>query len=206
MSLQHQIYLRNAGLIRESVEQFDELSRDALIESALSRLTDEEADLIEEIIEEIIEESVLNTVGIAISRLSEEFQQIDEISAGTKIRAYAGRSDRAFDKDEYGDFKGAKKDSERADKIMSNIRRKHGEKAAGHAERAASSAIFGRDDPHGHGDGGKDVLHGGLRANKNQSLTKAGKIPKSTQNAMKNTIKGYGGRGRNIGGPKGSLK
>jgi len=206
MSLQRQLYLKRAGLIEESVEQFDELSRDTLIESALSRLTDEEADLIEEIIEEIIEESVTNTLEIAISRLTEEFQQIDEISAGTKIRAYAGMVNRAHNKDEYSDFKGAKKDVERAGKIMSNIKRKHGAKAAGHAEKAAKSSIFGRDDAHGRGDQGQDALHGGLRAGKSQSLTKAGKIPKSTQNAMKSKIMGYGGRGRDIGGPKGSLK
>jgi hypothetical protein len=46
-----------------------------------------------------------------------------------------------------------------------------------------------------------DRLGGGLRQGKSQDITKAGKIPKNTQNAMKNDIK----RWREINGPHGVL-
>ena len=70
--------------------------------------------------------------------------QISELSVGPKIRAYAGRSEYASDADHYGDDEETEKHSDKADKIMANIRRKHGDKAAQHADRAATSRIAGR--------------------------------------------------------------
>jgi len=70
--------------------------------------------------------------------------QISELSVGPKIRAYAGRSDYANDADHYGDDDETEKQSAKADKIRANIQRKHGDKAAQHADRAATSKIAGR--------------------------------------------------------------
>ncbi len=134
--------------------------------------------------------------------LIENYEMINEVSVGAKIRAYAQHSRDAFDHNDMGNEDEADRHSERASKIMKHIEKHHGPEAAKHAQKAARAAIFGRDDPHGHGDGGHDVLHGGLRSNK--TVTKAGKVPKGTQSAMKNKIMGYG-RHRDTAGPKGHL-
>jgi hypothetical protein len=86
----------------------------------------------------------------------------------------------------------------RAEKIHAHILKHHGVEAANHAEKAATSAIFGN---------GKhksiDSLSGGLRGQHSKSVTKSGKIPKNTQSAMKNSVKGS--YGKRIVGPKGHL-
>ena len=98
---------------------------------------------------------------------------------------------------EYGD-----EEYDRADEILGTIRAKYGDEAAEHAIKAGQSNTFGREgDTHGHGR--PDRLAGGLRQGKSQDITKAGKVPKNTQNAMKNTAKNYG-RSR-INGPQGVL-
>ena len=85
--------------------------------------------------------------------------------------------------DEYG-----AEEYDRADEILSTIRGKYGDEAAEHAIKAGQSNIFGREgNTHGHGS--PDRLTGGLRHGKSQDITKAGKIPKNTQNAMKNDLK-----------------
>jgi hypothetical protein len=148
---------------------------------------------------------------IEAEALIENIQIINEVSLGAKIRAYAQHSSDAFAHGDMGNDDEAEHHEKRAEKILSHIQRHHGDEAVKHAQKAAHSAIFGRDDPHGHGDGGHDVLHGGLRGNQfgfgglHKGVTKSGKIPKNTQNAMKNKIKGYGGRGRDLGAPKGHL-
>jgi hypothetical protein len=139
---------------------------------------------------------------IEAEALIENYEMINEVSVGAKIRAYAQHSRDAFDHNDMGNEDEADRHSERASKIMKHIEKHHGPEAVKHAKKAGHAAIFGRDDPHGHGDGGHDVLHGGLRSNK--TVTKAGKVPKGTQSAMKNKIMAYG-RHRDTAGPKGHL-
>ena len=98
---------------------------------------------------------------------------------------------------DYGD-----EEYDRADEILGTIRAKYGDEAAEHAIKAGQSNIFGREgNTHGHGS--PDRLAGGLRTGRGRStdVTKAGKVPKNTQNAMKNDIK----RWREINGPQGVL-
>ena len=136
-------------------------------------------------------------------RLIENSEIINEVSVGAKIRAYAQHSRDAFDHNDMGNYDDAEHHNKRADKILAHIQKHHGQEAVKHAEKAANSAIFGRDDPHGHGDSGQDRLHGGLRRMHSKSLTKTGKIAKNTQKAMKNVIHNYGSS--RINGPKGRL-
>ena len=131
--------------------------------------------------------------------LVENFEIINEVSLGAKIRAYASHSGNAFAHDDMGNDKEYKHHSAKADKIITHIEKHHGKEAVKHAERAAHSQIFGHPD---HEHSGEDRLTGGLRGNKN--LTKAGKVPKNTVSAMKNKIMAYG-RHRNTAGPKAKL-
>ncbi len=105
----------------------------------------------------------------------EETEQLDELSLGTKIKAYANRSAREYEGEEGG---------RSSEKTYASIVKKHGDKAGDHADAAAHSATFGRKYTRG-----ADSLSGGLRHGLNQSTTKAGKIPKATQSAMKNRMK-----------------
>ena len=131
--------------------------------------------------------------------LVENFEIINEVSLGAKIRAYASHSGNAFAHDDMGNDKEYKHHSVKADKIIAHIEKHHGKEAVKHAERAAHSQIFGHPD---HEHSGEDRLSGGLRGNKN--LTKAGKVPKNTVSAMKNKIMAYG-KHRNTAGPKAKL-
>jgi hypothetical protein len=131
--------------------------------------------------------------------LVENFEIINEVSLGAKIRAYASHSGNAFAHDDMGNDKEYKHHSVKADKIITHIEKHHGKEAVKHAERAAHSQIFGHPD---HEHSGEDRLTGGLRGNKN--LTKAGKVPKNTVSAMKNKIMAYG-RHRDTAGPKAKL-
>ena len=131
--------------------------------------------------------------------LVENFEIINEVSLGAKIRAYASHAGNAFAHDDMGNDKEYKHHSAKADKIITHIEKHHGKEAVKHAERAAHSQIFGHPD---HEHSGEDRLTGGLRGNKN--LTKAGKVPKNTVSAMKNKIMAYG-RHRNTAGPKAKL-
>ena len=69
---------------------------------------------------------------------------LDEISLRPKIKAYARRSDNEHEAGHYGNDEEMEKEGDKAEKIMSNIKRKHGDVAAQHAERAATSKIIGR--------------------------------------------------------------
>ena len=131
--------------------------------------------------------------------LVENFEIINEVSLGAKIRAYASHSGNAFAHDDMGNDKEYKHHSVKANKIIAHIEKHHGKEAVKHAERAAHSQIFGHPD---HEHSGKDRLSGGLRGNK--TLTKAGKVPKNTVSAMKNKIMAYG-RHRDTAGPKAKL-
>ena len=133
---------------------------------------------------------------IGLRCINTAFEMINEVSVGAKIKAYAHHSAAAFDD---GDDAESDHHQARADKIHAHILKHHGAEAAHHAEKAASAAIFGNGKSKSHG----DSLSGGLRGMHSKSVTKAGKIPKNTQSAMKNSAKGsYGDR---VVGPKGHL-
>jgi hypothetical protein len=130
--------------------------------------------------------------------LIENFEMINEVSLGAKIKAYASHSSDAFEHGDMGNDEESEHHNARAEKIHAHILKHHGVEAANHAEKAANSAIFGN---------GKhksiDSLSGGLRGQHSKSMTKSGKIPKNTQSAMKNSVKGS--YGKRIVGPKGHL-
>lgn len=134
----------------------------------------------------------------------ENFDMINEVSLGAKIRAFASHSVDSHDHYDMGNDEEGERHEKRADKILSHIRKNHGDEAATHAERAGHAAIMGRDHPAP----GVDKLHGGLRHVLSKDTTKAGKIPKNTADAMKRDIKRrYSGGvlSSRIGGPKGHL-
>ena len=120
----------------------------------------------------------------------------------TLIMDYADAVRDAFEYGDYGHDDESQEASDRASEILGTIRAKFGDEAVEHARKAGDANTFGREgNTHGHGE--PDSLTGGLRHGKSQDITKAGKIPKNTQNAMKNTAKNYG-RSR-INGPQGVL-
>ena len=79
-----------------------------------------------------------------ISSDGSDEDQLNELSVGPKIRAYASRSDHAHDAGYSGDDEEEEIQSAKANKIRSNIQKKHGDTAAQHADRAATSKIAGR--------------------------------------------------------------
>jgi hypothetical protein len=130
--------------------------------------------------------------------LIENYEIINEVSVGAKIRAYAQHSSDAFDHYDMGNSDEGEHHENRADKILAHIEKHHGAEAVKHAQKAAHSATFGRG---GHSRG-SDSLSGGLRGALQKTITKAGKIPKNTQSAVVNQRKTYGSR---VTGPKGHL-
>ena len=117
------------------------------------------------------------------------------------ITDYANTIRDAWENADYGNDEEADYLYDQASEILGTITANYGDKAAAHAEKAGQSNTFGREgNTHGHGE--PDRLAGGLRQGKSQNTTKAGKIPKNTQNAMKNDIKIWGPR---INGPQGAL-
>jgi hypothetical protein len=130
--------------------------------------------------------------------LIENFEMINEVSLGAKIKAYASHSSDAFEHGDMGNDEESEHHSARAEKIHAHILKHHGTEAANHADKAANSAIFGNGKHKG-----SDSLSGGLRGQHSKSVTKSGKIPKNTQSAMKNSVKGS--YGKRIVGPKGHL-
>jgi hypothetical protein len=130
--------------------------------------------------------------------LIENFEMISEVSLGAKIKAYASHSSDAFEHGDMGNDEESEHHNARAEKIHAHILKHHGTEAANHAEKAATSAIFGTGKHKG-----SDSLSGGLRGQHSKSVTKSGKIPKNTQSAMKNSVKGS--YGKRIVGPKGHL-
>ena len=130
--------------------------------------------------------------------LMEDFELINELSVGAKIRAYANHARDSWEHSDMGNDDESEHHENRAEKIMAHIKKHHGPEAAKHAEKLALSMTFGRDTPHPKG---KDSLSGGLRrTSEKPSLTKSGKIPKGTQKSMKNPM-----WKRKITGPKGHL-
>jgi hypothetical protein len=137
---------------------------------------------------------------IQAEELIENFEMINEVSLGAKIKAYAHHAASSWEAGDYGHDEDMEKHQKRADKIHAHILKHHGTDAVHHAEKAADSAIFGTKRSHSRG---KDTLSGGLRDILSKNVTKAGKIPKTTQVGMKNVAKGsYGNR---VSGPKGNL-
>jgi hypothetical protein len=133
--------------------------------------------------------------------LVENFNIINEVSVGAKIRAYAQHTTDSFEHGDMGNDDESEHHHERASKIMAHIEKHHGPEAAKHAEKLANSMIFGRHDIGSKTSPGEDSLHGGLRRNLNKSVTKSGKIGKSTQKAMKGSYMAK----RTITGPKAQL-
>lgn len=106
------------------------------------------------------------------SIIDEEVEQLDEISKGTAIRAYAsGRS---------SEFEGqdSPKEVERNNRLIGRIERKFGPDTAKHAERAADAKTFGRGTPR--------PLSKPMSSN--QRTTKAGKLHGQDQRALKTKL------------------
>jgi hypothetical protein len=190
---QLQSIVNNAQRVHDMLEDNDNLpewvqSKITLAEDYISTVSNYMMSEVDEEVE--IQES---------EALVENFEIINEVSLGAKIRAYASHAGNAFAHDDMGNDKEYKHHSVKADKIIAHIEKNHGKEAVKHAERAAHSQIFGHPD---HEHSGEDRLTGGLRGNKN--LTKAGKVPKNTVSAMKNKIMAYG-RHRDTAGPKAKL-
>mgnify|MGYP003346771018 CR=1 FL=1 len=102
-----------------------------------------------------------------------EEEQIDEVSKGSAIRAYAAGSTYNYD-DEHP----------KSDAIKSHIVRKFGKKAGEHAERAAYTSLYGRDDRSNRVD---QLAH--AKPSSEMRKTKSGKIHKQDVGAKKDEIK-----------------
>jgi len=113
------------GGMKEEVDVFDEVIEFLYVEGYAETL--EEA---EWMMANIIDEEAIDII------LGEE--QLDEISQKTATKAYATSST--------GEFEGADSDRDikRTDNLRRQIKRKFGDKAAKHADRAAHSMTFGR--------------------------------------------------------------
>jgi hypothetical protein len=133
--------------------------------------------------------------------LIENFNIINEVSVGAKIRAYAQHKRDSFDHSDMGNDDESEHHDQKADKIMAHIEKHHGAEAAKHAHKLANSMVFGRHDIGSKTSPGKDSLQGGLRRNLDKGVTKSGKIGKSTQKAMKGSYMAK----RTITGPKANL-
>ena len=135
-------------------------------------------------------------------RLIEDFNMINEVSIGAKIRAYAHHVNNAWEHGDMGNDDEYEHHAAKANKIHAHILKHHGPEAAEHANKAAKAHVFGTEKSQARA-GAVDSLEGGLRGMHSKTLTKKGKIPKPTQSAMKNRAKGsYGNR---VVGPKGHL-
>lgn len=133
--------------------------------------------------------------------LVENFNIINEVSVGAKIRAYANHARDAWEHGDMGNDDESEHHSNRAEKIMAHIEKHHGPEAAKHADKLANSMTFGRHNIGSKTSPGKDSLSDGLRRSSDTpSLTKSGKIPKGTQKSMRNPM-----WKRKITGPKGHL-
>ena len=102
----------------------------------------EEVDLFDYLLEYLVAEGYADTNKAALAimaNMSEEWRQdIMEISQKTATRAYAASST--------GEFEGqdSPRDVKRTDNLRKHIKRKFGDKAAKHADRAAHAMTFGR--------------------------------------------------------------
>jgi hypothetical protein len=110
------------------------------------------------------------------SHAKEEAEQIDEISKGKAIKAYAYAASVG---DQMTD-----KMSDQHDRLRGHIKRKFGDKAAAHADNAAFAEYWGRGTPRP----GKDKLASNLTADKMRK-TQSGMIHKQDLDKKKNEIK-----------------
>lgn len=130
------------------------------------------------------------------------YDQLDE-DLKKLINNYKIHHSNAFDGYEYGDDEKGEYHEKEAEKIHAEIVKKHGAKAGEHARAAGQAEIYGTERRLSNR---PDTLSGGLRKNLSKDVTKAGKIPKSTQKAMKGVAaSGDNVFKRKIGGPKGKL-
>jgi hypothetical protein len=129
--------------VKEDVEQIDERSsldqlhsrhKFVFNKTAAGKKREQDRNR-EELKQQIKDTKRLGGIAGPKTKLPEEVEQIDELSLGTKIKAYAQRSSRQYDGEEHG------RDPE---KTRASIVKKHGEKAGAHADAAADRAIFGR--------------------------------------------------------------
>ena len=146
---------------------------------------DEETDLFDAILEHLVAEGYADTnenALVIMANMSEEWRQdIMEITRKTATSAFA--------KSATGEFEGADSDHDikRTENLGKHIERKFGKKALEDAERHADSTTFGRIDP-----------RTGKRQPRPQSrfqtpnkyrTTKAGKMHRQDQNALKAKLK-----------------
>ena len=119
------------------------------------------------------------------------------------IKKYADHKADAYDSGDSGYDDDMDHHEVEAEKTLKIIKKNHGPEAADHAEKAASSNIFGTERRRNNR---PDSLDRGLRANLGQGVTKKGMVPKNTQNAMKKVAaSGDGVFKRKISKPKGYL-
>lgn len=119
------------------------------------------------------------------------------------IKQYADHHRDAFDAYDYGNDDEGEHHEKEAEKIHAKIVKHHGAEAGEHARAAGHSEIYGTERSRSNR---PDTLSGGLRANLSKNVTKGGKIPKSTQKAMKGVAaSGDNVFKRKIGKPKGVI-
>lgn len=119
------------------------------------------------------------------------------------IKKYADHKADAYDSGDSGYDDDMDHHEIEAEKTLKIIKKNHGPEAADHAERAASSNIFGTERRRNNR---PDSLDRGLRANLSKEVTKKGIVPKNTQKAMQGVAaSGDGVFKRKISKPKGYL-
>jgi hypothetical protein len=119
-------------------------------------------------------ESILESCGVQLDELSEEVEQLDEISLKTKMKAYSAS------RDVDADYNYGSKVHDQGDRIKKAIVKKHGEKAGEHAERAAEVQNFGRGTPR---------AKSRIEKNRTYRTTKAGKMHGQDQAKLKSDLK-----------------
>jgi hypothetical protein len=123
-------------------------------------------------------------------RRNEEVEKVDEVSLKTAVNAIRSLHNTA------SDYEASKEDSKRVNRFRNKIARKWGKKGTDVADKAVDAPSTRKYRQ------GENDLSGGLRGTwrTTTNLTKRGKVPASTQRAMKDIAKH-----RNINGPNGKL-
>ena len=116
---------------------------------------------------------------------NEEYEQLDEISIKTKMKAYSATQDPDADQG-YGD-----KVHDQGDRIRASIAKKHGETMAKHADAHASADHYGRKDASGKYKTNAILARDKLSKDSSSPhrMTKSGKLHAQDVKTLKNTIK-----------------
>ena len=101
-------------------------------------------------------------------------EEIDELKQSTMTKAYASRSD------PYG----SEGDSEKGEKTLAHIRRKHGDAGAANAEKHATAAHFGRSAVDSKNQGNSPKITANTK-HISKRITKAGKLNKTDSATLK---------------------